>query len=444
MVTRNLFTKMNPKSLQTLQTKALKLLVEIANSDVERSPSMRKLVISTTREILDFPFKGDSHVFLNKVLRVFREGASNLETLDLVSLFLEVCERQKKSLGMGLFSKEFSYLDGVDLFRVFFDFLEQVGVRLTTDSLRLEKFFSTLESLILKQKKPDKLNEEYFFKMWNYVCGNDFFLLKDKFGSFVVSNYAKFLHRFKVFPQRFSASSLEDLLRLKRHFKRLPGGFLSEEKLRASLGRIEAVEEGPQEVHLGEEDQQLFKLLFLMENSVGAKPNLRLLSHTLSDELFVVVGDPRDCKGFEELWQMVNFFPRTGSLQEFLVKLFRFHSDNYALFFLKSASPNLAKLDEKQLSGNKRTLVKKYRLPDKKQKRGVKEKERSLSQEVEARRVQLYVQALKSLKTGLEYDNQEVVTNMLDLLFRVLVTGKGFLGEAEVDRQGKACLVPRM
>lgn len=445
-----MLTKINPKSLQSLQTKALRLLVDISNSDVERTPDMRRLLIDTVREILEYPFKGDSHSFLSKILSAFQESPSNLEILELISLFLADCEK-KKSIGINFFSKEFGYLEQLDLFQLFYNFLHRMGPRLTQNAPLLDRFFDTLGNLILKQKRPDRLNRDYFLKMWRFVCGNNFSILKDKFSSFVVANYTRYIHRFAIFPALFSNSSIEQLLKLKKYYLTLPGGTPSEQDMRASFKSGKALVTGPlhesqteAEVTLGTEEQLLFKMLFLIENSVGSKPQLRLLSATLSDELFVTLGPLMDCKGYVELWYIVNFLPRTDILQEFLIKLFRFHDPNYALFFLESSNLSVSKLDERKLSGKKKTLVKKYRISERKSRSREENSDKSPTKLIEKQRFDLCVQVIKNLKSAIEYDNQSIIGNMLDLLYRFLFTGSGFLGQVNCDSHGRRLLDEKM
>jgi hypothetical protein len=441
---------MNPKSLQTLQTKALKLLVDISNSEVERTPSMRNLIISTIKNILDFPFKGDSHSFLAKIMVVFRDNPTNLEILELISLFLADCEK-KKSMTINFFSKEFSYLENLDLFQLYFNFLHQMGSKLTSNEPLMDKYFLTLETLILKQKKPDRLNREYFLRLWNFICGNDFRMLKDKFSSFVVCNYTRFLHRFNIFPSFFSNSALEELLKLKHYYRNLPGGKPSEKNLRTNFKTNKSLfnqflddSQTSSEITIGIEEQILFKMLFIIENSVGSKPNLKLLSATLSDELFVTLAPLSDLKGYIELWYMVNFLSGTGILQEFLIKLFRFHDPNYALFYLESDFLNISKLDERQLSGKKKALVKKYKISQKKAKPKDPKSEKTLEDQIEKRRFQLCVQVIKNLKSAIEYDNQQIISNMLDLLQKYLLTSKGFLGQIELNLYDSSSLDQEM
>jgi hypothetical protein len=441
---------MNPKSLQNLQTKALKLLVDISNSEVERSSSMRNLIISTIKSILDFPYKGDSHNFLAKILTVFRDNPTNIEILELISLFLTDCEK-KKSMSINFFSKEFSYLENLDLFRLYYNFLYQMGPKLTRNGPLIDTFFLTLESLIMKQKKPNRLSKEYFLQLWNFICGNDFRLLKDKFSSFVVSNYTRFLYRFDIYPSIFSNSSLEKLLKLKNYYRNLPGGIPSERTMRENFHSKKNTNEStlevshiPTEITLGMEEQMLFKMLFLIENSVTSKPKIKLLSSTLSDELFVTLTELSDLKGYIELWYMVNFLPGTQILQEFLIKLFRFHDPQYPLFYLETDFLNIAKLDERQLSGKKKNLVKKYKITQKKSKPKEPKVEKTICDQIEKRRFQLCVQVIKNLKSAIEYDNQLIISNMLDLLQRYLLTSKGFLGQIEINLSDSSLLDEEM
>lgn len=404
---------------------------------------MRRLLISTIRQILDYPFKGDSHAFLSKILVVFKENPSNLEILELISLFLADCEK-KKSIGINFFSKEFGYLENLDLFRLFYNFLHQMGPRVTENGPLLDRFFDTLSELILKQKKPDRLNRDYFLKIWSFVCGNNYGALKDKFSTFVVANYTRYIHRFSVFPGLFSNSSIDQLLKLKKYYLNLPGGTPSERDMRASFKSEQTltktsleVSETETDVTLGVEEQQLFKMLFLIENSIGSKPQLKLLSATLSDELFVTLGPLVECKGYVELWYIVNFLPRTDILQEFLIKLFRFHDPNYALFFLESSNLSVSKLDERKLSGRKKALVKKYRISERKSRSRDPKSEKTPTKLIEKQRFELCVQVIKNLKSAIEYDNQVIIGNMLDLLYRYLFTSTGFLGQVDCDSLGR-------
>lgn len=402
---------------------------------------MRRLLIATVREILDSPFKGDSHAFLSKVLATFQGAPTNLEILDLMALFLADCEK-KKSIGINFFSKEFAYLESLDLFHLFYTFLHRMGARLAENGPLLDTFFAVLGSLVLKQKKSDRLNHACFLQMWKFVCGNDFRLLKDKFSSFVVAHYTRFVHRFSVFPQLFSKSAIEELLKLKQYYRGLPGGTPSEESLRASFrsGRRVTPAEPTGEVSLGPQEQLLFKLLFLIENSVGSKPNLKLLSATLSDELFVVLEPLKDFKGYVELWYIVNFLPRTAILQQFLLKLSRFQEPGYAVFFLESSNLSLSRLDERKLSGRKKALAKKYRAGERRSRAREAGAEKKPQELFETRRFALCKQIIQNLRSAFEYDNQAIVGNMLDLLLRFFFAGPGFLGQADCDGRGDCAL----
>ena len=301
-------------------------------------------------------------------------------------------------------------------------------------------FFSTLESLILKQKKPNELNKNYFLKIWKFTCGNDYIFLKDQFSSFVVRNYTKFIHIFAIFPSMFSVSALEEHLRLKEYYQKIPGGKPSEESLRKSFKdqtpnktfkdqTPNKPDNTPPPPKLDIHEQLLFKLLFLIVNSVGPSPNLKLLSSTLSDELFLNLVEVRDCIGYNELWYMINFFEGTECLQEFMIKLFRFHSQQYLLFYLSSSVRSLSKLEEKQLSSDKKGIVRKFKLFAKKPKKA-KGEEPSPIQQIEDRRFLLCKQAIHNLKSSIEYDNQTTTRNMLLLILRFLFSRKGFLGRS--------------
>ena len=185
-------------------------------------------------------------------------------------------------------------------------------------------------------------------------------------------------------------------------------------------------------------------MLFIIENSVGSKPNLKLLSSTLSDELFVTLVPLAELKGYTELWYMVNFLPRTEILQEFLIKLFRFHDPNYPVFYLESDFLSISKLDERQLSGKRKSLVKKYKITQKKAKSKDPKSEKAIESGIEKRRFQLCVQVIKNLKSAIEYDNQQIISNMLDLLVKYLLTSKGFLGQQELNLYNKSSINEKM
>lgn len=430
---------MNPKSLLKLQTKGLRLLVELINGDVERPESMRRLLVETIRRILAVPFKGDSQDLLMRVLRFFESSCSQLEILDLIDLFLRDCE-SKRSLKSYIFGREFSFLEKFDFLKLYFDFLSHFALRLVDDLPRLSLFFSTLENLLMKQARFDALNTGCFLKLWKFICGNHFQPLKQKFHEFVISNYSRFLQKLSIFPHLFSKKSLEELATLKLFYSQAPAGQHSEQALRSFMKHQERLpdismtgtdlgslsERECPEV-LGPSEQFLFRILFLLENhSIG---KLRLLSMNLSDEMFVSLCSLDELRGFPELWHAVKFLPQTDSLSEFLLKLYRCSGFNHLVFPLSEGERNLTKLAQSGLDRDQLRVVKKYYIRENQmQVQDHSSADNPLQEIAEKKQFELCNKMINNLKSGIEHGNFIVIKNMLRLLRRFLFTGFGFLG----------------
>ena len=476
-VSKKIFRKMNPKSLEFLQTKALKMLVEIINGDVERSPEMMNTLLGSVRNILKFPYNGDYKEFLLKILKFFENGGRNIEILELIELFLSNSEG-KSSLKGYFFKDSYSFLENFDFFRIYYDFLVSQGHLMVFNKTAIHRFFSSLETLIMKQRKPSKLNKPYFLKIFKFVYGNKYPLLKERFSDFIVENYMRFVRKFQLFPFLFSENFLHELHRVKQFYintnakrnnrsqlsihtsnpplvkrgshdsdMKEPSVFdLDAEHDPAQPGPMQdltMIDANPKEIGVetktsfdfGFDEQLLFKLIFLIENSIQKEPGVKLLSNTLSDELFVTMSDLKDLKGFKELWYIVQYIPRTGTLMEFLVKLYRNHCYTHLVYYLpEGKSPNLTDLNDKNLTSDQKESTKNYRLS----KNLVKVKETGsadnpLSKLVEKRFFELFNEMITKIKTGIEHQRQEVVQNILLMFRKVVLTFLGFLGEINIE-----------
>ena len=423
------------------------MFVELINEDVERSEKMKSLLIVSVKDILEFPYKGDSREFLLKILKLFESRNSNEQILDLIDLFLKDCEK-KKPIKTYFFEKEFGFLEKFDFFQLYYDFLVQIGHKIVHKPKVLDKFFFTLQKLILKQKKPEKLNLSYFYKLWKFIYGNNFPLLKDRFCSFIIDNYLRFIRNFDIFPSLYSQKSLEELSALKSFYLESPLQQVSSKDLSSEMqnqiplkdvsiaeNQIKSTEIVIKNIQiLGYDEQLLFKILFLIENSVTTEKKLKLLSNKLSDELFIVLQDLQSLKGITELWFIVKNISDVPDLQEFLIKLYRYYGYNNMLHYLKenSIAQNLTKLEEKGLTNEQKLMVRKYQLNQNQIKvKDVKALGNPLMEMVEKRNFNLCNRIINNLKAGIEYDNKIVIQNMLLFLRKFLFTFIGFLGEAD-------------
>lgn len=441
-VSRSLFGGANSVKIETLQTKALRLMVELINGDVERSPEMLRLLVQTIERILKVPFKGDSQDLLLRVLRFFESSSSQLEILDLISLFLKDCE-SKKPIKSFIFGGAFSFLKNFDFLKLYYEFLSTYAIRLVQDESRVGLYFDTLETLLIKQNKLDDLNANYFLKIWKFICGNSFDVLKEKFHHFVISNYKKFLQRMGIFPFLFSKKSLEELASLKIFYAQAPPGSHSEEALRAFLKSEKTLpdismtgtdltnlsEQNCPQV-LGTSEQFLFRILFLLENCSCSPKKITLLSPNLSDELFVTLAELSNLKGFDELWHAVKFLPDTPHLKEFLLKLYRSSGFNHLVFPLEEGQINLTKLNLSQVPNSWKGVVQKYHISENSmQVNDLNSADNPIQEIIKKKRFELCNRMINNLKSGIEFHNQIVIRNMLLLLRKFLVTNLGFLGE---------------
>lgn len=445
-----------------MQSKTINLYIELLSGEIERSSSMKQLLVQSIKDIIELPFKGDPKIFLQKTLRIFESKNLNIELLDLINIFLDDFAA-KKDPKFFAFSNQYDFLENFDLLRIFYEFLMMSGTRIVQNGEYLDLYFKILEKLIIKQKKFDKLNNFYLLKMWKVIFANQFLLLKDKFTSFLVRNYFKIFKRFNLFPYYFSSSMIKTITNLKSYYKKFDSQIrhLPESQTNINIAPpsqnelpdISIIEADPSNNEdsmispLDQEEQLLFKILFLIENSVGKNPKIKLLSEKLSDELFILLEDIDMCKGFKELWYICKNVQQVDDLHEFLIKLIRYQGYNHMIFYFNDDTDmlNLTKLDEKKLNDKEKKIVTKYKLND-------VPKKKIENSSIDHPSMYLFEKSLfnfcnqiiNNLKYGIENDNDIIIKNMLLLFRNVFFTFNGFLGECDRFFDNKSTLSNQM
>jgi hypothetical protein len=393
---------------------------------------MKKLILSTIKRILESPYNGDTNKLLLLIISHLEKNPQQLEILDLIKLFFENAYR-KSSIANLLFGGKFTFLHQFDFMNIYYNFLTKFCKQIIDDVFHLNLFFTTLENLLNHQNKVKYKRTESFVKFWKFVYGNSFVILKKRFQIFVLDNYNSFVKHLKIFPHLFSEKALEELASAKLFYSKIESrksiDSLKEftEKRESFFKSNKNIQKPLLEGVLGQYEQSMFRAIFISENSLCNK--IELLSDNLLDEIFVVSSKIHELVGFEELCYAIRYLPATDSLQEFLLKLYRFFDFNYLIFPIQNNDTDIASLDHSKMSIDNEVLAEKYFLISNQiSKKDFMANQNILQNTIEKRRLEIYDLVVENLVLGIQENNETIIENMLLLFRKFLFTGLGFLG----------------